>query len=563
MAFVCVVFFLSLSTLAEGRGGLRSRSAADIKMDVKAVQQEMQEALRGALGHGHGIDRNQISVANATLRPMFQSLPKNEHGRVSAAAMRYAVQRYFSKNHGWIIKGFESHSIEQQGQDDGILASKVPGFVEATLEEMLKKGGFSLPDILTVVIVVERLIFDEVARSVEFAYHLYRLGPEEMLNKEQLLTVLESHIILEMMERHGGDYDEATHMEDREEIREAYPNWDALQDFMRDVLNTEINPVLRSGAHNPFSEIGTKVFSFDDAVRIAQRIGNEYGRWGNQECMELRTFLADMDRSGTGRVPLADFYTADAGFSFQETPEYLRQLGALDESSRALGPQVIISNYAYGMSNCLSSTPYYSVCCLNECEGLLQQIEAQITTPSASPKEILDTMGRISLNSFIGNVSELSAKFQTRLEEIASRGNGKVSLHGRLFAQWLHYAFPQECPFPHAAGSLNPLTQGQRAQTDQSTFIAPEELALHTKPREVPSEVVEKEEEELWSWDEELMHAPVPPGSATTTHRSATSLWPGIIAAGILFAVKQLHTSVSASSKQRFMLPTAVKSHDI
>merc|ERR1719247_1155100 len=139
MANSFVLFMLSLACLGDGRGFLK-RSASDIQMDVQAVQQELHEALRGALGHGHGVDHKQILVANATLLPMFQSLPKNEHGRVGAAAMRYAVQRYFSKNHGWIIKGFEAHRTEQV-QDAGILASKVPGYVEATLEEMLQKGG--------------------------------------------------------------------------------------------------------------------------------------------------------------------------------------------------------------------------------------------------------------------------------------------------------------------------------------------------------------------------------------------------------------------------------------
>merc|ERR1719310_989826 len=106
--------------------------------------------------------------------------------------MRYAVQRYFSTSHGWIIKGFESHSNAQQVQKDaGILGSKVPGYVEAALEEMLQKGGFALPDLITVVIVVERLIFDEVTRSVETAYHLNHMATEHLLNREHLLTVLE------------------------------------------------------------------------------------------------------------------------------------------------------------------------------------------------------------------------------------------------------------------------------------------------------------------------------------------------------------------------------------
>merc|ERR1719281_1631985 len=224
---------------------------------------------------------------------------------------------------------------------------------------------------------------------------------------------------MELLERH--EFDQELHNEDKQEIHESYPNWNALQDFMRDVIAMERSSTLASGAQNPFSRIGKDVFSFDDTVRIAQRISNEYGRWGNQECMEMRSFLSDMDRSATGRVSLANFYKVGESsdrWSFLETPEYLRQLGALDESSKALGPQVLIPNYAYGMSNCLTSTPYYSVCCLNECEGLLQLIESQVAQPSATPVEILDAINHIkmpSLTSTFRNASDLSDKLHAKL----------------------------------------------------------------------------------------------------------------------------------------------------
>merc|ERR1719313_2525182 len=123
--------------------------------------------------------------------------------------------------------------------------------------------------------------------------------------------------------------------------------------------------------------------------------------------MELRSFLAEMDRSSSGRVPLGDFYKVGENhekFAFLEMPDYLRGLGALDESSKTLGPQVLISNYAYGMSNCLSSTPYYSVCCLNECEGLLQQIEVQVAKPSATVSEVLEGLKHIRVSSLTADV---------------------------------------------------------------------------------------------------------------------------------------------------------------
>jgi hypothetical protein len=571
MAFALVLLMLSLSGHTEGRG-FRQRSGADVRMDVQLVHQELQEALRGALGNGHAIDRKQILAANATLLPMFQSLPKNEHGRVSSAAMRYAVQRYFSKNHGWIIKGFESHNAETQSRDAGILANKVPGYVEASLEAILQKGGFSLPDILTVVIVVERLIFDEVARSIEAAYHLNKLTTDSPLDHHSLVMVIESHLIVEMLERHV--YDEEVHREDRQEIHELYPNWDALQEFMRDVIDMETSIVLGSGTQNPFSRSGKDFFSFDDAVRIAQRIGNEYGRWGNQECMELRSFLADLDTASTGRVPLSRFYSAGQSndrWSFLETPEYLRELGAVDDSSKNLGPQVLITNYAYGMSNCLTSTPFYSVCCLNECEGLLQQVEMHVAKPSATPTEILDAVHRIktpSLTSTFSDAShEVDSKLQTRLEEMAAKSHGKISLHGRLFAQWLHYVFPHECPFPHIAGSVRPQTQGERLANGEEIFIEPEELSKRLQEFAVQNNENSSEamDEDLWSWDEELMHAPESTTPFSSVHQgSAFQIpWAGLVALGVLLTVLRVNTSVAAVTKRRMLLPTSVKSHDL
>merc|ERR1739845_310706 len=43
---------------------------------------------------------------------------------------------------------------------------------------------------------------------------------------------------------------------------------------------------------------------------------------------------------------------------------------------------------------------------------------------------------------------------QAQLQSIANSNGGEVSLHGRPFAQWMHKAFPLECPRPHEGASL-------------------------------------------------------------------------------------------------------------
>merc|ERR1719436_1710683 len=40
-----------------------------------------------------------------------------------------------------------------------------------------------------------------------------------------------------------------------------------------------------------------------------------------------------------------------------------------------------------------------------------------------------------------------------RLHGIAEVHGGKVPLHGRLFAQWMHFAYPRECQLPAKLGT--------------------------------------------------------------------------------------------------------------
>jgi len=59
-----------------------------------------------------------------------------------------------------------------------------------------------------------------------------------------------------------------------------------------------------------------------------------------------------------------------------------------------------------------------------------------------------------------------------RLNEIAAPTGGEVLLHGRLFAQWMHHAFPRECPYPHVAGTTNPRTTKEFWNETGTTYRA-------------------------------------------------------------------------------------------
>ncbi len=48
----------------------------------------------------------------------------------------------------------------------------------------------------------------------------------------------------------------------------------------------------------------------------------------------------------------------------------------------------------------------------------------------------------------------LKGALADQLQKVAESHGGRVPLHGRLFAQWMHYAFLREYPFHHKAGAF-------------------------------------------------------------------------------------------------------------
>merc|ERR1719407_472414 len=106
----------------------------------------------------------------------------------------------------------------------------------------------------------------------------------------------------------------------------------------------------------------------------------------------------DPSVGGAGRVRISDFYKKalnEGKWQFSESVDYLRQLGALDESDPS-NPRVIIPNYISGPSNCVASSAYYSVCCLDECESILGRLEQTIAAPEAKPSTILNLIPMIA-----------------------------------------------------------------------------------------------------------------------------------------------------------------------
>ena len=153
-------------------------------------------------------------------------------------------------------------------------------------------------------------------------------------------------------------------------------------------------------------------------MAILEELSHGYGKWQNMECRQMKADLMDLDVDGDGRIPLARFYgrTDNTKYQFTESIRYLKEVGALEEGG---GEQrVRIANYLQGPSNCIASSTYYSVCCLSECDQVLNDLENRLQAPEAEPKELLGLMNSTE--------ARLGARMEARLEEIAKQNGGQV-----------------------------------------------------------------------------------------------------------------------------------------
>ena len=184
-----------------------------------------------------------------------------------------------------------------------------------------------------------------------------------------------------------------------------------------------------------------------------------------------------------------------------------RELGAVDESSSWLGAQVVIPNYIQANLNCMVSTAHYLVCCEAECERLMGEIKSAIQAPEALPEAIVNTVRRMTSQGTIDHdePAHLDWNIVAQLNEVAKNHEGMVPLHGLLFAQWLHYVFLHEYPFPHRLGTVSATTPSQYGKY----YLASDaDMKMHAANTTALDISVTKEELQWlsqWCTDEELM----------------------------------------------------------
>merc|ERR1719163_2611591 len=422
------------------------------------VESSLQLSLNEVLGGGRDVAARRLAAIEASIWQTFQALPKNEQGRLGPKAVRYVVHGYFAREHGWLIEGLEPHGMRNnvtEVHEVSILQDKAPALVEALLESRQSDRGLALSDVVTMIAALERLIFDESMELLSTAYDVNGQSMGSAIDEDALHEVLRSYLLI----FRSSNREDLSKADYHQKVKKALATRSSYRDLSEFAGDTLMNFDFEHRGHrNPFTP---QQYSFETVSQITEVMTHGYGKWQNAECREMKAALMDLDPSGTGRVPLSNFYSqpTDAVFTFSESVDYLRQTGALDETGRG-GPAVLIPNYLAGPTNCIASSSYYSVCCMNECEGLMNEIEHKIQAPKASPERLLGLVGNLSSSTVDGPRTFPSA-LKEKLHAIASHHEGEVPIHGRFFAQRLHFAFPNECPYPQITENAAVLTPSQ------------------------------------------------------------------------------------------------------
>jgi len=94
----------------------------------------------------------------------------------------------------------------------------------------------------------------------------------------------------------------------------------------------------------------------------------------------------------------------------------------------------------------------------------MARLEHEIQEPVATVEHVLKLAEGLSAT----NISEVVA---SRLRDTATMHGGKVPLHGRLFGQWMHYAFPRECPWPREAPAGLSIEAGNNRPATPSEWL--------------------------------------------------------------------------------------------
>jgi hypothetical protein len=434
---------------------------------------DLLQELEMRIGLDHRLaTENRVDRLEKALKPMFLAMPKDVSGHIDATSVRYLLHRLFVQRHGWFVIGLDNGGDSWNSSSPAAVFQNHAEEHHALFDSKLSKHGFALHQVAVFAAALETLVHGESLERLEAAYRVLGLSKSEMLSEEDAVQAIRAYMLIYNHMPQSLELSALTrrHFDRMDQLAgSVYSTWSETQKFAQGIRQRILEDV-------PSDERTT----WETNLRIVEEIAERHGRWQDQDCHVLKGMLMDLEMPGTGRVRVEEFWKNrldNKSWNFVESVPYLRQLGALDETNPTQ-MSVVITNYLYSPANCVSSSKFYSVCCIDQCEQLMGVMEQHVAASHATPSQIIDMISALPSDT-VQAPRMLPSALTQRLEEIATLHNGHIPLHGRLFAQWMHHAYPHECPYPHMSGTTNPLT--------------PEKWMLSSTHRDQPLEVGEDE----------------------------------------------------------------------
>merc|ERR1719373_1280421 len=193
------------------------------------------------------------------------------------------------------------------------MKSRVPAYIQSLFEQRLHGEGLSLHDLAVFAATLSDFVHNEALGDVMDLYDAFELSTTVPVRPQDADRIIKAYV-LQILDGLSTITSMAKLREVEQAMIEDFPSWGD--------------------------------FTLDHVTREVQEINDRLGVFQNIECRSLKGALADLEYKGTGRVLLSDFYREGmkGEYLFIEQADYLRKLGALDESDPR-HPSVIIANY--------------------------------------------------------------------------------------------------------------------------------------------------------------------------------------------------------------------------
>lgn len=422
--------------VAHGRGArslLLADPMASHDWTSTDVMQRSARAVSTAVACGRGAMFDKVRALEAELTPAFNALPKNAHGRLESGSARYMLQRLFAARHGWSVKGLGPAGdvwTEEMAEDEDVRQVNkyvVPSLVQLHVNSTSGAAGIDLRAAARMAATLEHIARADDTERLEAVYRALGLATASERNAVQAQEVLRVFLLVYAF----GINLEFSSLRD---VQQATAYLDKEHEGWLDTL-TLIPEALRAASPKEAST----GFTFSAMRHAAWELGHRYSSRQQLICARAKAQFAAAPGLKDGYLSLSEANAS--GFISDHSAERLARLGALEGG----GSRLVVSNYLLSSAMCLTTASYYEVCCPNECDSRMQELERRSGAATASLEVVQAALS--DGDSFMAALGE-------DLAALAAEGGGVVTLHGRAFAAWMHRAYPMECPAPIDSASV-------------------------------------------------------------------------------------------------------------